>query len=171
MYPRIHVRKEREDQRRSVSSDRAVDRRKRWINFSLDIARHFSIHPLFARSNVRMLTNPRATRESRDVPRGGGRVAMPGGQFSPAAISRSILGRLIECDSVVENACIPCMPCLNSETRVIPWYSSHGSILVTGPRFVWPGNATLVELITRSPNDTLANRGVLSGTRAPAAAV
>lgn len=78
---------------------------------------------------------------------------MPGGQFSPAAISRSILGRLIECDSNVHGdswKTWPPSPCLNSaKTCVIP--SHHilltARILVTGTqRFV----RALVELIIRA---------------------
>lgn len=93
---------------------------------------------------------------------------MPGGQFSPAAISRSILGRLIECDSCARSCgdswkTWPPSPCLNSaKTCVIP--SHHilltARILVTGTqRFVLSWNL-------RSPNDTPDNRKSVVGVYA-----
>lgn len=72
-YIYIYIQNKKGEIRYKIGIDRSIVRKNRWINFSLDITRHFSIHPLFARSNnVRMLTNPRATRESRDVPKGEG---------------------------------------------------------------------------------------------------
>lgn len=84
-----------------------------------------------------------------DVPKG---VAMPGGQFSPAAISRSILGRSIECDSmhrrVTRGKCghgtaCPAASKFKAASTVV--FFSRLTRPVTGTRFVWRVyNATLV---------------------------